>query len=230
MGIFGETAGPELFPLPMASILTLSAGVLVVGGLAMFMLTISGDEEQVREMVVEESDLIAGSIAVDVGAGTGFITVSLAEEVGDKGKVFAVDSHTVLLKVTLMNSKEKGIEQRVVAKESKADRLPLESNFADSVICNMFLHHTPNPERVLDEMVRVAKVGGRVVISDMVGHPPSPTRPGEKADAWPGFNVETVERWLKERGLVEVKVEKTPHWYIEHNRFNIFVAVGKKAA
>jgi len=45
-----------------------------------------------------------------------------------------------------------------------AHNIPFEDNSFDSIICNAVLEHVPNPQRVVDEFIRVLKPGGLVYV------------------------------------------------------------------
>lgn len=47
-----------------------------------------------------------------------------------------------------------------------ADDLPWKNNSFDLVVCNSSFHHFPEPTRVLNEINRVLKPAGRIIIAD----------------------------------------------------------------
>jgi len=53
------------------------------------------------------------------------------------------------------------------AKRAKAENIPFENNSFDAVFSYHSLHHMKNRNQVIREMVRVCKIGGLIVISDL---------------------------------------------------------------
>ncbi len=87
----------------------------------------------------------------------------------------------------------------------EARRIPLPDASLDAVFANMCLHHNPDPQAAIQEMVRLLKPGGRLLISglDLRTH----TGLQEKmADEWSGFGRDLVMAWFKTAGLVNTYI------------------------
>lgn len=65
------------------------------------------------------------------------------------------------------------------------DRVPLEKNSCDAIICRMGLTSSSNPARLLAEAKRVLKPGGRMVVIEYQNIPES--RPFLAGIVWPAF-------------------------------------------
>ena len=76
----------------------------------------------------------------------------------------------------------------------------------DYVFANMYLHHVDLPQVAIDEMARILKPGGKLVITDMDEHEFEFLRK-EQHDRWLGFKREDIELWFKQAGLKNVKVD-----------------------
>jgi ubiquinone/menaquinone biosynthesis C-methylase UbiE len=156
--------------------------------------------DNVRDVALAAAQVQAGRVAADLGAGTGFISEGLLRS---RLQVIAVDQSPAMLK----EMKEKfrafdGIDYRV----GEAERLPIADANVDYVFANMYLHHVEQPPKAIQEMVRVLKAGGRVVITDLDEHGFEFLR-SEQHDRWLGFKREDVERWFIEAGLLDVRVD-----------------------
>jgi ubiquinone/menaquinone biosynthesis C-methylase UbiE len=86
--------------------------------------------------------------------------------------------------------------------------LPLPDGSVDAAFANMYLHHCPDPQAAIREMVRILKPGGRLVITDMDTHPYAWLKE-EMADEWMGFERPQVRGWLKDADLVNLIVDCT---------------------
>ncbi len=156
--------------------------------------------EKVREVAVAKADIQAGKLAADIGAGTGFVT----EELVHKGlKVIAVDQSEAMLEEM---KKKSGLSRSVEYRIGEFNNLPMQDETVDYVFANMYLHHVELPQVAIEEMVRILKPGGKVVITDMDEHEFEFLRQ-EQHDRWLGFKREDIENWFDEAGLKNVKVD-----------------------
>lgn len=158
--------------------------------------------ETLREAAVAAAYLRPEMVVADIGAGTGFVAAGLAPLVA---RVYAVDASPAMLDVSRQNlAAYKNVEHRL----ADGAALPFEDGALDAVFANMYLHHCPDPQAAIVEMVRVLKPGGRIVITDMNQHEHAWMR-DETADLWLGFEREAVRGWFKAAGLVNVIVDAT---------------------
>jgi ubiquinone/menaquinone biosynthesis C-methylase UbiE len=156
--------------------------------------------DAVRDKALALAGLEPGKTAVDLGAGTGFITQGLVRQ---GLRVIAVDeSEAMLREMRKKFAAVEGIDYRV----REAHSLPLGDGSADYVFANMYLHHVEDPPAAIGEMVRILRPAGRVVITDLDQHPFEFLR-REHHDRWLGFNREEVRTWLEDAGLEQVSVD-----------------------
>lgn len=112
-----------------------------------------------------------GIVAVDVGCGSGFFTRMIGKGLQNHGRVIGVDVDKKLLVAATEIARRENMSTLIEFKEGNVYNLPLPSDFADVVACHTLLYMLGKPTKALNEMVRVAKVGGRVaaVESDYSG-------------------------------------------------------------
>lgn len=155
--------------------------------------------EAVRNKAFCLADIQSNKIAADIGAGTGFITEGLIQ----KGvHVIAVDQSVEMLGVI----KEKFSQKEIDCRVGEAEKLPMNDESVDYVFANMYLHHVEFPERAIQEMVRILKPGGKVVITDLDEHTFEFLKE-EHHDRWMGFKRIDIENWFKKAGLKKVIID-----------------------
>ncbi len=112
------------------------------------------------EAVLEKVFLRDLTSVLDVGCGTGIILSKIIKQ-NESVHAFGIDlSPNMLEKSTqLLGSKAELVL-------GDADNLPWEESTFDLVTCISSFHHYPDPLKVLREMRRVLKAGGRVIIAD----------------------------------------------------------------
>jgi arsenite methyltransferase len=158
--------------------------------------------EAVRLAAIQKAYLRPDMAVADVGAGTGFMSAGLAPLVK---KVYVLDGSPAMLAVAQQNLSN---FDNLVFQEAEGDSLPLPDESLDAVFANMYLHHIPDPLPAIQEMARLLKPGGRLVITDMDAHPYAWLK-DEMADVWQGFERSQVRSWFQEAGLVNVIVDCT---------------------
>jgi len=158
--------------------------------------------EAVRESAIAKAYLRPEMVVADVGAGTGFMAAGLAPLVS---QVYVLDGSEAMLDVARRNLNSFG---NVILQKTDGHTLPMPDAGVDAVFANMYLHHCPQPLAAIQEMVRVLRPGGRLVITDMDAHPYEWMK-AEMADEWLGFDRAQVRAWLREAGLVNTLVDCT---------------------
>ncbi len=102
---------------------------------------------------------------LDVACGPGFLTLAFAARCGEAVGVDATESW---LDRARAEAGRRGLANvRFETGDATALRFP-DGSF-DVVACRAAFHHFPEPARVLAELARVARLGGRLVIADMLG-------------------------------------------------------------
>jgi len=110
-------------------------------------------------------DLHYGMRFIDVGCGDGFFTVLAAKKVGDKGKVYVVDSDASAIEKLNFKAKTEGLEN-IIAKFGVAEETVFCSKCADFVFFSMVLHDFADPPKVLQNAEQMIKPFGRLVDLD----------------------------------------------------------------
>ncbi len=107
-------------------------------------------------------------VALDVACGAGHAGESVAPRVRE---VVGIDITRALLDLGAQRLADNGI-RNVLLQEGDAEDLPFVNASFDLVFCRGSIHHFANPSRATEEMTRVCRPGGRLVLVDLV--PPDP--------------------------------------------------------
>ena len=106
--------------------------------------------------------LRAGCKVLDVGAGTGGIIPYLLQAIGPKGSIWAVDFAEEMVKVGKEKFQQEG---RVIFQLASVESLPYEDQFFDSIVCFGAFPHFEDKGKALEEMRRVLKHRGTLIIA-----------------------------------------------------------------
>ena len=112
-------------------------------------------------------DIKEGEVVLDLGCGAGLDLYFYAGAVGEKGKAYGLDISTEMIDKAKTNIKSVGLKNVEFVRGS-SDKLPFEDDFFDIVASNGIYNLSPDKEKVLAEVYRVLKPGGRTVFSEIV--------------------------------------------------------------
>jgi len=112
-------------------------------------------------------DLKEGEIVLDLGCGAGLDLYFYAKSIGNKGKVYGLDISSDMIEKAKHNMELVGIDNIELVCGS-SDNLHFKDNFFDVVASNGIYNLSPDKEKVLKEVYRVLKPGGRTVFCEIV--------------------------------------------------------------
>jgi precorrin-6B methylase 2 len=106
-----------------------------------------------------------GQVVCDMGCGNGFYTLQLAQLVGEKGRVLAVDIQPEMLRLLDERAKEAGITNIELVSGTPVDpKLP--AGGVDLILLVDVYHEFSNPEEMLAAMRRALRPGGRIALAE----------------------------------------------------------------
>jgi SAM-dependent methyltransferase len=123
-----------------------------------------------RARLIEILDPRPGERILEVGPGTGYYTLDVAESVTPDGELDILDLQQEMLDHTMRRAAERGLVN-VTPTRSDAAALPYEDGTFDAAFLVTVLGEIPDQEAALRELARVLRPGGRLVVGEVVGDP-----------------------------------------------------------
>lgn len=134
---------------------------------------------------VRWAQLQAGEDVIDIGSGGGIDTMLAAREVGPGGTVTGVDLLPEMVDRARHHAVQAGLPNcRFI--EGQMEALPLADDSTDVVISNGVVNLSPRKTRVMYEIHRVLRAGGRVSLTDIIVDTDLPTEIMTHPSAWAG--------------------------------------------
>jgi SAM-dependent methyltransferase len=116
---------------------------------------------------VAVAEMHEGETVLDLGSGGGIDVLLSARRVGSAGTVYGLDMTDEMLALAQSNARDAGVTN-VHFLKGLIEAIPLPAESVDVVISNCVVNLSPEKPKVLAEIVRVLRPGGRVGISDIV--------------------------------------------------------------
>jgi cobalt-precorrin-6B (C15)-methyltransferase len=91
-------------------------------------------KEEIRVITISKARLREGDVVIDVGCGTGGLTVEAALQVAPKGRVYAIDEDEAAIKLTNSNVEKFGVKGNVSITGGKAPQALLTLPNADAIL------------------------------------------------------------------------------------------------
>jgi len=122
------------------------------------------EKEERCETLLEALHLKPGQVVADVGCGNGFYTFRLAERVGAKGKIYAVDVQPEMLALLAEQSKLRGDPKNIEAVLGTELDPKLPAGSLDLAFLVDVYHELSHPAEMLAALRKALKPTGRIVL------------------------------------------------------------------
>jgi ubiquinone/menaquinone biosynthesis C-methylase UbiE len=123
-----------------------------------------------RDRLRETLEPVPGERLLEIGPGTGYYTLHLADWVGPEGTLEIFDIQQEMLDHTMQRVGEAG-RANVRPTRGDARSLPYEQDSVDAVVLTTVLGEIPDQGAALAEIARVLRPGGRLVVGELFGDP-----------------------------------------------------------
>ena len=123
-----------------------------------------------RDRLREVLAPLPGERVLEVGPGTGYYTLDVAEWVGPDGEVQILDVQQEMLDHTKGRADERGTSN-ITPTLADATAMPYEDASFDAAYLVTVLGEIPDQDAALRELARVLKPGGRLVVGELMGDP-----------------------------------------------------------
>ncbi len=126
-----------------------------------------GREERFREKTLAWMALRPGQRVLDVGCGTGSLTLRIAEHLAGTGEVWGIDAAPRMIAIARRKAAKRGVAAQFAAQV--AERLRFADATFDVAVNSMFTHHVDRELKLAAfcEMRRVLRSGGLLVTADL---------------------------------------------------------------
>ncbi|NIQ38876.1 MAG: methyltransferase domain-containing protein [Proteobacteria bacterium] len=126
-----------------------------------------GRERAMRRMTLELAQIEPGDKVLDVGCGTGSLTISAKEASGPVGEVHGIDGAPEMIHVARQKAARAGVD--IGFHVGLIEDIPFPDDRFDVVLSSLMMHHLPGDlkKQGIAEVHRVLRSNGRFLVLDL---------------------------------------------------------------
>ena len=173
------------------------------------------------------AELKPGEIVLDLGSGAGVDVFLASNKVGPEGKVIGIDITREMVDKARAIANNNGYEN-VEFRLGEIENLPLDDSSVNTIISNCVINLSPDKSQVFREAHRVLRVGGKLVISDIVAERVLSDEMRNDLNAWARCVAGALEQEeylnkIREAGFIDLQVLSKRDFYVEDSKHNEMV-------
>ena len=165
--------------------------------------------------LIKALDIRAGSKVGEIGAGGGELTIAMAREVSEAGRVFSNELNAERL-AALGKSAEKADVHNVTLVEGRERETNLPPGCCDAIFMRNVYHHFGDPPAMNASLLASLVPGGRLAVLDFAPDGPESADPKGRGDQkHHGVTSQTVANELTAAGFTVLSTEDIhPHLFM----------------
>lgn len=173
-----------------------------------------GREKALRDATINLAPIKAGDNVLEVGCGTGTLTMAAKRKVGPNGKVYGIDIIPGMVDLSKQKAKLAGLD--ISFDLASIENIPYADNTFDVVMCSFMIFHMSEEVRNkgIIEIYRVLKPQGKLIVLDLA----LPAKPLSRAIAKAILGGGMLKHDLKElvppmkaAGFFEIEIAQVPY-------------------
>lgn len=179
----------------------------------------------VARAISEALELNAAMSALDIGGGTGRLSILLAHSIGT---AVVTDPSAGMVQVARQRIQEAGLGERVRALQADLATGPIDGSY-DVAWTSMALHHVPDLDALLRSVAGLLVDGGRLAIADLDADPEGAFHASiADFDGHHGFDREHLARQLARAGFTDVRFVDATTIRKDDRDFSVFLCTATK--
>lgn len=160
---------------------------------------------------------------VDIGTGTGYLLPTLVRYFQ---KVIGVDPVDRMLEVAQRRLDFHRLDQ-VELRKGDLVHLPIKNDSVDLALAFLVLHHVPEPREAIQELFRIVRSGGCILIVEQQAHQ-NESFHERMQDRWWGFDSTEFSSMLQSVGFQKIRLQSLLNVKIAADAPELFMVTGFK--
>jgi len=165
------------------------------------------------------AELRESETVLDLGSGAGMDVFLAANKVGSRGMVIGVDMTEEMVDRARANAMDNGYEN-VEFRLGEIEKLPVDDSSVDTIISNCVVNLSHDKAKVFEEAYRVLKLGGRLIVSDIVSEGAFSDELRNDPDSWTECISGVLEQQeylgkIREAGFRDLQVVPNGEFHVE---------------